>query len=154
MCYPASRVWDTWWTEWHGTGFSPGTSVICCQYISTSAPHALQFSAVRMSPHALSFLLSECLHTHLVFCCQYVFTRTSVFCCQYVSTIALHALFFYCQYVSTSSPHALQFSAVIMSPLAFQFSAASMSPPMPKGGNSLSLTLHIQVTLAVDSIVK
>jgi len=130
----------------------------------------LQLSAVSISPPVLhthfsfllseclhthfSFLLSECLHTHLVFCCQNVFTRTSVFCCQYVSTIALHALFFYCQYVSTSSPHALQFSAVIMSPLAFQFSAASMSPPMPKGGNSLSLTLHIQVTLAVDSIVK
>lgn len=33
------------------------TLVFCCQYICTSAPHALQFSAVRMSRHALSFLL-------------------------------------------------------------------------------------------------
>jgi len=147
VCYPVSRVWDTWWTEWHGTGFSPSTSVICCQYISTSAPHALQFSPVRMSPHArqfsavsmsapvpahryFSFLLSVCLHhcsTRTFFllsvCLDQFSTRILVLCCQYVST---RSSVFCCQNVSTSA----------------------------QSSNSLSLTLYIQVNLAVDSIVK
>jgi hypothetical protein len=104
--------------------------------------------------YLLSVYLHQCSTRTSVFCCQNVSTRTSVSCCRSMSTIALHPPFFCCQYVSTSSPHALQFSAIIMSPLALQFSAASMSPPIPKGSNSLSLTLHIQVTLAVYSIVK
>jgi hypothetical protein len=151
VCYPASRVWDTWWTEWQGTGFSPGTLVICCQYISTIASHAL-FSAVSMSRPVLhthfSFLLSVCLHncfTRTFFlmsvCLDQFSTCTSVFCCQYVSTIASRALF---PAVSMSRPvlHTHFFPAV------------SMSRPVPKGSNSLSLTLYIQLTLAVDNIVK
>ena len=37
---PGQSMWELWWTNYTGRGFSPSTSALPCQYHSTNAPYS------------------------------------------------------------------------------------------------------------------